>query len=101
MILVIGGNKISYMVFSDINECAETPEVCMNGVCKNTNGSFECECPKGYVYSRATGKCVDVDECENGNPCTNAECINTPGSFKCKCTKKGQTLDSTGLVCAG
>eukprot|EP00795_Rhopilema_esculentum_P005941 gene5941-11289_t len=85
---------------NDINECAETPEVCMNGVCKNTNGSFECECPKGYVYSRATGKCVDVDECENGNPCTNAECINTPGSFKCKCTKKGQTLDSTGLVCA-
>ena len=75
--------------------------MCMNGKCKNTNGTFECECPKGYVYSRASGKCLDVDECKESNPCKNADCVNTPGSFKCKCRTKGETLDSTGLKCEG
>lgn len=85
----------------DINECKETPEVCMNGKCKNTNGTFECECQKGYIYSRASGKCLDVDECKDSNPCKNADCVNTAGSFKCKCRTKGETLDSTGLKCEG
>ena len=73
----------------------------MNGICKNTNGSFECECPKGYVYSRSSGKCLDVNECEDSSPCKNAKCVNTPGSFKCECTEKGHTLDSTGRICRG
>ena len=73
----------------------------MNGVCKNTDGSFQCECPKGYMYSRSSGKCLDINECEDENPCKNGKCVNTPGSFKCKCTEKGHTLDSTGLVCRG
>ncbi len=43
---------------TDINECKETPEVCMNGACTNTKGGFECKCPDGYVYSRKEGKCI-------------------------------------------
>uniref|UniRef100_A0A5K3ES36 Secreted protein n=1 Tax=Mesocestoides corti TaxID=53468 RepID=A0A5K3ES36_MESCO len=43
----------------DINEC-EIPGVCMGGVCRNTDGSFECECPYGYLYNASTLQCNAV-----------------------------------------
>lgn len=31
-----------------MNECLDTPGICKNGICINTDGSFRCECPFGY-----------------------------------------------------
>ncbi|KAK4816339.1 hypothetical protein QYF61_015653 [Mycteria americana] len=52
----------------DVNECLESPGICSNGHCINTDGSFR--------YT---------DECSIGNPCGNGTCTNMIGSFECNC----------------
>ena len=34
---------------SDVNECVMFPDICSNGRCKNTLGSFECICDSGFA----------------------------------------------------
>ena len=69
--------------------------------CKNTFGSYYCECYPGYQYNEDTGSCDDLDECSpTGFICsgradsTNFVCINTVGSYNCHC-KPG--LETAGL----
>ena len=67
-------------VCDDIDECDRATYVCgQNGLCKNTVGSFECDCAKGF--KDVTGVCVDIDECKDGgHVCDiNAHCYNVPG----------------------
>ena len=58
---------------NDKNECKDpTVEYCgQNAQCKNTWGSFECECNDGFEMN-ALGICVDVNECDH--PDTNTNC---------------------------
>ncbi|XP_041661948.1 L-selectin-like [Cheilinus undulatus] len=86
----IRGN-ISFTVLNglcqDINEC-NNPNACGPGAyCNNTIGAYTCICLPGYTNS--SGRCVDVDECEEiADPCGNhAECYNTAGSFYCQCQR--------------
>ena len=68
------------------NECLTGSHAChQDSYCKNTDGSFRCECEIGYVGDGFD--CKDVDECSNGmNTCqANSECKNTIGSFTCFC----------------
>lgn len=44
---------------SDIDEC-QTPGICMNGRCINTEGSFRCECPPGLAVDVDGRVCVDT-----------------------------------------
>lgn len=44
---------------SDINEC-QTPGICMNGRCINSEGSFRCECPTGLAIDVDGRVCVDT-----------------------------------------
>ena len=44
--------------FSDVDECQNDPQLCSNGVCRNTPGSFECLCGDGYVLAKGTTACV-------------------------------------------
>ncbi|CAI9740245.1 fibrillin-2-like, isoform X2 [Octopus vulgaris] len=67
----------------DINECLEDKHLCIRGVCKNTEGSFTCQCPRGYVLDKTGTKCVDLDECEHGF--CDENCENMPGSYHCEC----------------
>ncbi|XP_043471383.1 fibrillin-1-like [Leptopilina heterotoma] len=74
----------------DIDECAEGLSNCMPEVeiCKNNEGSYDCEiiCQKGYAFNANLSSCVDIDEClEMKNSCPNTEslCLNTIGSFEC------------------
>lgn len=67
----------------DIDECKNKP--CIGGTCKNTPGSFKCECPPGLQLDASGVNCVDVDDCANGNPCGAGVCTNTDGAFECDC----------------
>uniref|UniRef100_A0A8C4TFG9 Fibrillin-1-like n=1 Tax=Erpetoichthys calabaricus TaxID=27687 RepID=A0A8C4TFG9_ERPCA len=70
---------------SDIDECSSDPELCMNGECINTDGSYRCECGFGFTLDPGNIKCEDTDECSVGNPCGNGTCTNVVGAFECTC----------------
>ena len=42
--------------YADIDECANNP--CQNGTCFNTNGSFICTCPFGYLFDPINTLCI-------------------------------------------
>ena len=56
---------------------------------KSSNeGSFRCECNKGFNTYDGGVTCVDVDECSLSGKekvCDNAICLNTHGSYQCTC----------------
>lgn len=85
----------------DINECQKNSNLCRNGLCKNTDGSYICQCPPGFKVNRHNTECIDVNECveSSSNPCVNGRCVNTDGSFKCVCDQPGTTLDASQRVC--
>lgn len=66
-----------------MDECSRTP--CgRSALCRNTEGSFQCQCPEGH-YGDPTVECIDIDECLE-NPCgANTICTNTVGKFVCAC----------------
>lgn len=43
---------------SDINECVVNLNLCQNGVCVNTDGSFLCLCSVGYVLNPEEQSCT-------------------------------------------
>ena len=69
----------------DINECKVDTTRCnaKNQVCKNTFGSFICDCISGYEI-QADGSCIDINECKDGHECDQI-CRNTIGSYNCDC----------------
>ncbi|XP_053611318.1 fibrillin-2-like isoform X2 [Plodia interpunctella] len=70
----------------DLDECTVRPDVCKGGRCVNTDGSFRCECPDGYVLDESGLECVDADECASDpRICGNGTCSNTPGGYDCTC----------------
>ncbi|XP_040043009.2 adhesion G protein-coupled receptor E5 [Gasterosteus aculeatus] len=86
------GLQLESGVCVDVDECRDHP--CSNNTnCKNTLGSFNCQCEKGYreksglVNFTLDGQCQDINECiDGGNICgPNASCSNTLGSYKCLC----------------
>lgn len=44
-----------------MDECKE-PDVCKHGQCINTDGSYRCECPFGYILegNECVGECHPV-----------------------------------------
>ena len=54
-----GHMNVGMMLYiSDIDECAELPNVCKGGECRNTFGSFTCTCATGYVLDETKQSCV-------------------------------------------
>lgn len=54
-------------VYTDVDECSSEPMRCVGeATCSNTEGSFICQCPFGYIG----------DGRSNGNGCTGELCIN-------------------------
>ena len=115
---------IYYYYFKDIDECASNHVYSLFGyndciigaVCTNTNGSYNCNCPDGYIgdgrwftsgcngkqccqMAKAVGECklmstlTDINECVTGmhNCASHEMCFNTQGSFRCD-----YTLNSDG-----
>lgn len=89
---------------ADVDECAAGTANCNErSFCKDTEGSYQCECKNGY---KAAGEdCVDVDECEAGvHGCSeHAICTNTDGSYSCECMEgyqgDGKACEKTVGVC--
>ena len=69
----------------DIDECS-TGENCVNAICLNTEGSYECVCEAGFLIN-SQEECVDINECELGH--CEGNCTNTIGSVSCTCDKIG------------
>ncbi|KAL3225696.1 hypothetical protein MRX96_025661 [Rhipicephalus microplus] len=68
-----------------INECSLMPDLCKNGICINTQGSYRCRCNVGYKPDTFGKHCVDINECEQTFPPCKSKCINTDGSYICGC----------------
>ena len=51
-------NHSKNFTFSDINECTKHSGMCHGGRCKNTPGSFKCECPAGFMNSSDGFSCM-------------------------------------------
>ncbi|XP_058511340.1 latent-transforming growth factor beta-binding protein 2 [Ochotona princeps] len=69
----------------DVDECEDPQSSCLGGECRNTAGSYQCLCPKGFQLANGT-MCKDVDECREEEHCApHGECLNSPGSFFCLC----------------
>ena len=46
-------------VILDIDECQEQPHLCgPGGTCRNTQGSFQCICNRGYKLDPTGKKCI-------------------------------------------
>ncbi|XP_015218483.2 latent-transforming growth factor beta-binding protein 1 isoform X3 [Lepisosteus oculatus] len=87
--------------FEDVDECAMfAEEICKDGFCLNTHGSFECYCKHGLYYDVVKQQCVDFDECEDESSCIDGICLNSEGSYTCLCTPP-MVLDSSGKRCIG
>uniref|UniRef100_A0A3B4U3B1 CD97 antigen-like n=1 Tax=Seriola dumerili TaxID=41447 RepID=A0A3B4U3B1_SERDU len=96
----------------DDDECQNSLELCgKNADCFNTNGSFYCQCKRGFininkkVEFNATdgGQCLDDNECINQtNICGPvASCENLIGSFKCTCHSGYTKSSNETQKCAG
>ncbi|KAG2463812.1 FBN2 protein, partial [Polypterus senegalus] len=82
----------------DIDECRVLPNLCKNGQCVNTIGSYRCHCNNGYTSDLTSTSCVDMDECaQSPKPC-NFICKNTEGSYLCSCPR-GYILQPDGKTC--
>nr|XP_014344645.1 PREDICTED: hemicentin-1 [Latimeria chalumnae] len=77
----------SYRSFSDYRN-SRTPF-------SRTRRSIRKTCSEGYETK--SGKCIDVNECENKDACQH-ECKNTPGSYLCLCPS-GYRLMTNGKAC--
>lgn len=68
------------------------------GKCINTEGSFHCECLKGYTGPRCE---MDINECHS-NPCQNdATCLDKIGGFTCLCMPGEGSSDEDGASSKG
>ncbi|XP_066840853.1 LOW QUALITY PROTEIN: latent-transforming growth factor beta-binding protein 4 [Anser cygnoides] len=84
---------------ADVDECATGSPCGPHGRCSNTEGSFRCQCRRGYRAGAGGAPCADVNECLEGDFCfPHGECLNTEGSYSCLCAQ-GYASTPEGTAC--
>ncbi|XP_074644438.1 uncharacterized protein LOC141901228 [Tubulanus polymorphus] len=90
----------------DVDECTTDQHSCtkQRQTCRNTMGSYVCQCTRGFVHSSLTQQCEDINECAlNQADCVQGqECENTVGSYVCTRATNcgtGYTLDQATQEC--
>lgn len=48
---------VSFCFVTDVDECRSLSDICMSGRCRNTIGSFRCDCYSGYQYTAERMAC--------------------------------------------
>lgn len=89
----------------DVDECESGPfDPCktndLNMICRNTVGSFECDCPFGFAKTNFVefNRCLDINECENADQCDSDKvCFNFSGGFQCKCPDDASLNSESGF----
>ena len=82
------------MMCDDIDECSEKPDLCRPGRCINTQGGYECQCPRDYMLSPDGHQCVDMrkEQCfmtiTEAGVCT--EAMSQPQTKMVCCCSMGQ-----------
>ena len=88
-------------------ECVDEDECDYNNNCDyscvNTDGSFYCDCDKGYKLEDNGYSCDDINECHESNGGCEFGCRNTIGSYQCYCYHgyelKNETHCDTEILC--
>ena len=44
----------------DVDECSLSSDLCRPGRCVNTEGGYECQCPRDYMLAPDGAECVDM-----------------------------------------
>ncbi|ELU13305.1 hypothetical protein CAPTEDRAFT_200002, partial [Capitella teleta] len=74
-----------------IDECLADNGVAIDKdchTCKNTQGSYICECDEGYEPYSNEKRCIDVDECEKDLYDAGCHtCVNLIGGHTCLCNE--------------
>ena len=47
-----------FLLLADIDECADISGICRNGLCTNTDGSYQCTCFEGFRLARDGEECI-------------------------------------------
>ena len=72
------------LICIDIDECKFQGVCPKTAECKNSQGSYSCNCLDGFEGNF----CEDINECSSTTAChANASCLNTHGSFACSCNE--------------
>lgn len=86
------------VMLEDINECEEHSNICINGYCTNTFGSYMCSCYDGYRLDSSGIQCIDINECEeNPQLCGSGVCHNEDGKYVCLCPEGYMALPSGSM----
>ncbi|KAJ0033205.1 hypothetical protein NQD34_000312 [Periophthalmus magnuspinnatus] len=88
----------------DYNECVVDNPCPQHSQCFNTNGSYYCQCLRGYRERKGRqnfnheGHCEDINECTelSGTCGFGATCMNNIGGYNCTC-RSGYVNDTTDL----
>lgn len=56
---------VSCLSSLDLDECNQSPKPC-NFICKNTEGSYQCSCPRGYILQEDGKICKGTHPGEGG-----------------------------------
>ena len=50
--------QVAYIIISDVNECLDVTTHSCDQICEDTDGSYQCKCHSGFVYTK--GICLGV-----------------------------------------
>ncbi|XP_046692732.1 matrilin-3a isoform X2 [Silurus meridionalis] len=67
-------------------------------ICVSSEGSYHCECWRGFVLNEDKKTCSRLDKCGMGHDCEHI-CVSSDGSYRCEC-RRGFVLNDDKKSCS-